>query len=411
MRNIAKVPVAATELPASGSRRRTSQARTSTPRGRGPVSSATSLVVLTLGLLAACAPSDTLVVQPPPVGTPPTPAQPTVVATGLNRPQGVLVTKDGTLYVSDDGSGGDTTFTAPAQGGGTQEGSFGETGRVVKVEPDGTESVAAPLLSVSLPALGPTAGGKLAVIGSDVYVANGIWNAGYSVPRPPKAAAVLKVEGGTTTEVADLFAFEEANNPDEVPASEGGIDSHAYGLTAGPDDQLYVADAGANALLKVDPETGDVSLVAALQGLIDTDTSSVPTGVTFGTDGAIYVSLLSGFPFTSGASRVVRVEDGAVSDFATGLTLLTDVELGPDDRLYAVSFGEFDAKATPPYLPNKGSIVRLDAEGKQETILSNLNYPTSIAFNTEGDAFISTNGLGVGAPATGEVVRYPQLTQ
>ena len=47
-----------------------------------------------------------------------------------------------------------------------------------------------------------------------------------------------------------------------MPAAQGGLDS----LAAGPDGQLYVADAGGNDLLKVDSATGTVSLVASLAG-------------------------------------------------------------------------------------------------------------------------------------------------
>jgi hypothetical protein len=278
------------------------------------------------------------------------------------------------------------------------------------VAPDGTQSVAARMPSVNIPGIGPSGGGKLALIGSTLYFGNGVWNAGFSVSRPARISAVLRLDKGEAVEVANIFAFEAATNPDGVPAAQGGLDSHAYGLATGPDNQLYVADAGANAVFKVNPTTGEVSLLASLAGRTGTGPQSVPTGVAFGNDGTLYVSLLSGGPFPSGAARVVKIAGGTVSDFATGLTMLTDVERGPDGKLYAVSFGRFDGSAQGnPFVPNAGSVIRLGANGEKETVLSGLNYPTSIAFNAAGDAYVAENG--VGAPGSGRVVRYAQLTR
>ncbi|WP_216319967.1 ScyD/ScyE family protein [Deinococcus aestuarii] len=334
---------------------------------------------------------------------------PRLVASGLNGPQGVYVAGDGSVWVTDDGLGGAITFTAVGPGGPAQ-GNYGDSARVVRVTPDGTQSVVTSTPSVFVPGIGPTGGGKIAVIGSSVYIGSGVWNAAFSVGRPDKVAAVLRVGESGAQEVANIFAFEAATNPDGVAPEQGGLDTHPYGLTAGPDGQLYVADAGANAVFRVDPASGAVSLVASLAGLTGTGAQSVPTGVTFGNDGSLYVSLLSGGPFPSGAARVVKVSGGAASDFATGMTMLTDVERGPDGHLYAVSFGRFDASAGGnPFVANAGSVIRLKANGDKETVLSGLNYPTSIAFNPDGDAFVAENG--VGAPGSGRVMRYTGLTR
>ena len=363
---------------------------------------ARALLMLTgAALLAGC----DLLAAPTPAGTM------TVVASGFNGPQGVLALNDGSVLVSEDGLGGSTSFTAPGLDGKPAPASFGPSARLVKVMPDGTQSVLASLLSVDPPGVGPTGGGKIARIGSDLYVDDGIWNAGYSVARPDRAASVLKVSGGVATELSNLYAFEVANNPDGVPAAQGGIDSHPYGLTAGPDGRLYVADAGANALLKVDPATGAVSLVAKLSGLTGTKEQAVPTGVTFGKDGNAYVSLLSGFPFPAGASRVVRVVNGVASDFAAGMTMLTSVVRGPDDLLYVTSFAAVDITQPNPYLPGTGQLIRLKADGSKEVLKTALNYPTAIDFNAQGDAYVTVAGYNRGAVGSGQLVRYAKLTQ
>lgn len=372
-----------------------------------------ALVALSV-TLGACMPGMTR-------GTVPLP--PRLVLGGLNSPQGVFVAADGSVWVTDSGTGGDTKFTAPNanQPGQTVEGTYGATGRVVRVTPDGTATDVARTTSVFVPGLEATAGGKFAVVNGAVYVTNGVWNAAHSGARPTGASSVLQVGAGDPAEIASAFAFEAANNPDGVPAEQGGVDSHAYGAAAGPDGKVYVTDAGANTLLRLDPATKALSLVAVFAPLQNPNpmpgmppvSQAVPTGVAFGNDGAAYVALLTGFPFATGAAKVVRVDvaSGAQRDFATNLTLLTDIARGPDGNLYALSFANAFRLGGPgvPYVPNSGSVVRLRADGRKEVVLSGLNYPTGLAFNSAGDAFVAENGLGL--PLSGKVVQYRALTR
>jgi len=78
-------------------------------------------------------------------------------------------------------------------------------------------------------------------------------------------------------------------------------------------------------------------------------------GVAFGRDGLLYVLELSpvaGNP-TPGAGDVVRVNrDGKIQQIATGLVVPTAMTLGPDGKLYVSNFG-----AAPP---GAGQIVKID---------------------------------------------------
>ena len=161
---------------------------------------------------------------------------------------------------------------------------------------------------------------------------------------------------------------------------------------------------GGNDLLKVIAVTGAVSLVASLAGQTSTGQQAVPVAV--GPDGELYVSLLTGYPFPNGGAKVVG---STVTDFATGLTLLTDIKVGPNSQIYALSLGKSDITLTPPYVPNSGSVVRLKADGSKQVVLDELNFPLVLAFNAGGDAFINKNGLG--APGSGQILKYPKLTQ
>jgi hypothetical protein len=79
------------------------------------------------------------------------------------------------------------------------------------------------------------------------------------------------------------------------------------------------------------------------------------TGVAFGPDGLLYVLELSdaaGYP-TPGEGKVVRVNhNGSIEDVATGLVVPTAMTFGPNGKLYVSNFG-----AAPP---GTGQIVEID---------------------------------------------------
>jgi hypothetical protein len=336
----------------------------------------------------------------------------TVVASGFNSPQGVLVAPDGNIWVIDSGVGGDQEFSMKnPETGEDEKVTMGETARVVQVGLDGKQTVAATLPSLAL-GQETSGGSRLALLNGVLYATSGGWEKMDAQPEPPpNIAVVVKIEGGKATEVAQPWRLEWEKNP-------GGfaVDSHPYGLAAGPDGNLWVADAGGNDLLKINPSTGQTDLVAVFPGIPGpmanparggaNESDPVPTQVVFGKDGSIYVSLLPGAPFLPGSSKIVKVgSDGSLSDHATGLSMTTDIRNGPDGNIYAVQFGQFTE--TGP-VPNTGSILRIKAGGAPEVVASGLSFPTSIDFNAAGDAFVTTNG--VGAPGSGQVVKYAALT-
>src|SRR5690606_27664183 len=95
---------------------------------------------------------------------------------------------------------------------------------------------------------------------------------------------------------------------------------------------------------------------------------------------------------------------GATSEYATGLTMLTDIARGPDGEFYAVQFAEFTDQGPTP---NSGAIVRIVEGEGSEPVLEGLSFPTSIDFDEEGDAYIAINGAG--PPGSGAVIRVEGL--
>ena len=363
-------------------------------------------VLLLLFLISA---SGTVLAQPPVQDIP----GGTIVATGLNGPQGVLVDPDGNLWIVDSGLGGDTMVDMAGPDGEMVSVSVGMTARVVMVAPDGTQTDVAMLPSILLPEEGETLGGaRLALLDGTLYVTSGGFSGdGSEDPPDPLMAAIVRVDGSELTPVATTWPNERDNNPDGTL-----IDTHPYGLSAGPDGWLWVADAGGNDLLRVNPDTGEVVVVAAFGGLPGAfpnpdrggavEADPVPTGVAFDAMGDAYVSLLSGGPFIPGNAKVLMVtSDGTVSDYATGLTMLTDIKRGPDGELYAVQFGQFTEEGP---VPNAGALLRIKEGGASEVVISGLPFPTGLAFDSNGSVYIAVNS--VGAPGSGAVVRFDDVS-
>ena len=129
----------------------------------------------------------------------------------------------------------------------------------------------------------------------------------------------------------NFAAFEAAHNPDHGagPGARFGdppIDSDPYALTpyrggyavadAAGNDLLWIGPKGAVSVLAVFP-TQTVKLTKAVAKEIGAPATmrsisvqSVPTSVTVGPDGALYVGELTGVPFAPGKARIWRVVPG-----------------------------------------------------------------------------------------------------
>src|SRR5262249_39981371 len=108
---------------------------------------------------------------------------------------------------------------------------------------------------------------------------------------------------GIVTKVADLGAYERANNPEPT-----AVDSNLYGPPRPRAGSLYVADAGGTDLSRVAPPAGQLTLVPVFPHLTTPpgapappQLEPVPTGVAPGPDGSVYVGFLTGGPFPPGA--------------------------------------------------------------------------------------------------------------
>ncbi|MFA9443962.1 ScyD/ScyE family protein [Egicoccus sp. AB-alg6-2] len=190
---------------------------------------------------------------------------------------------------------------------------------------------------------------------------------------------------GQQETLADLWLYEQQNNPDQIntygfrdldeacaaqlpefipPVYTGILESNPYAVTTDRGGWL-VADAAANAILRVH-RNGTISTVAVLPPVPNLVTEElaaefglpacavgatywgepVPTDVEVGPDGHYYVSSLPGGPELPGSGSVFRVhrKTGEVTQVATGFTMAVDLAISRDGTIYVAELAtDFEA--------------------------------------------------------------------
>lgn len=127
------------------------------------------------------------------------------LAGGFNAPQSVLVAPDGGVWVIEGGVGGDTEIPMVDPASGEEiVATFGDTARVVRVSTDGTQTVVATLPSFVF-GQEASGGGRLALLDGTLYATSGNWLGDVTPEAAPNTAAVVKLEDGQVTEVADVW--------------------------------------------------------------------------------------------------------------------------------------------------------------------------------------------------------------
>jgi sugar lactone lactonase YvrE len=332
------------------------------------------------------------------VAAPPATAEPAwrVVASGLNSPRSLTVSDDGDIYVAESGKGGSGPCAEhPALG----RACLGLTGSITRVDPDGADErvvTGLPSLAGKTEAIGPM---DVLVGRHDRYVASIGLGASDKVRSAYGAAGKdlgTLVKGRLDSDehraFADVVANEVATNPDRTD-----IDSNPAGI-ARSGRGFVVADAGGNAILRAS-KNGRFRTVTALPPAAK-KADSVPTAVVRGPDDAWYVSELTGFPFTKGASRIWRIEDGTAKVYATGLTNVTDLAFDCNGKLYAVQIA-----ANGLTSGSAGSLVRVRAGASSHpTVLGGLVAPYGIAIDDE-TAYVSVRTLSMNGG--GQVIEVP----
>ncbi len=229
-----------------------------------------------------------------------------------------------------------------------------------------------------------------------------------------------RLADGTIDPVLDITAYQAT---DHDPVDQEGVpdESNPYGLTVDRHGNALVADAAGNDIIEVTPE-GDATTVARFDvESVSTDhlppemglppeltTEAVPTSVTIGPDGAIYVGQLKGFPFRPGSSKVWRIDphaDGAwcsvtapspdCTVFRDGLTAIQDIAFGKGHKLYVLELAEdgvlaFEAGLETGEFP-PAVLLQVGKHGSRELARGKLSQPGGIAAGRGGQLYVTDN--------------------
>lgn len=317
----------------------------------------------------------------------------TRVMSGLDAPRGLAWGPEGGLYVTEAGDG---TMTGPCTAVAVGSNCYSETGKITRLYRGQQERVV-----TGLPSIFNTT--RRDIVGANDISFQGRGTAFVTIGWGGNPAlrtnlgrvgsnvgVLIQVEpSGRWRFDADISDFESAHNPVGVP-----VDSNPYGVLVLGGDK-YVTDAGGNDLLRV-AANGDVSLVATFSPASN-GAEPVPTEVERGPDGALYVSQLTGAPFTSGVAGIFKIVNGQPQLVQGGFKTVIDFTFGPDGSMYVL---EHASSAT--FFGGPGRLTRVAPNGTRSLVTEALNRPTSVVVGDDGAMYVSNNGVSVG---TGEVLR------
>lgn len=292
-------------------------------------------------------------------------------AANLASPIGLEVDDQGWLWVAEVGTGNND-------------------GRISVITPDGQVYAALEGLGSITEAGGVAGSYHLELIDGALYVTNGLGTEtadGYLLRIDP--SGFTPGNGPLTSAAIDTVA-----NTGAFAGSNGLVENNLYDVEPGPDGDLFLADAGANAVFRLDRETGEMSVFMNLDPVPNPTPvgppviEGVPSKLLYHNE-TLYVSMFSGFPFAEGVARIYAVTmDGEVSIHSDGLTMITDMMIDPSDgSLLALQMGLYNPAAG--FIPETGSLVRV-REGGLDSLLTGLLLPTGMHTAPDGDLFVSS---------------------
>jgi hypothetical protein len=189
--------------------------------------------------------------------------------------------------------------------------------------------------------------------------------------------------GATATATVSVLA-DFRYRPDPVQIYRN---SHPYSLAKNPIDplNLYLGDAGLNAIVQVNLQTGRWKTLTKFPAQRNGGTTgppvveAVPDSVRY-YNGKLLVTLLTGFPFAAGNSKVMSVDPttGAAEVLLENLT--STIDIVPRSR-FLRPFQWFVLEHTANLLAGAPGRVKLIGPAGTEIIADGLKGPTSLVYD------------------------------
>ncbi len=349
-----------------------------------------------------------------------------IIANELDNARGLSFGSDGSIYVMEAGNGGNCPPSATL--------CAGNTGAVTKITADGQQRILPDLPSLAvtpstnqrfvdgpqelkfdssgnayfLNAYGTFPGSR----DSELNAASGNTVPPNGVSNTPSLGQFYSVDlnTGTLTSIVDIAKYELVNNPDGTD-----LVSNPYALAING-DTAYIADAGANTVFSVKLDGSDLQAIPLPKQTIENpelpsglgqvpeklEVQSVPTGVTVGSDGALYVSELTGFPYPEGKARIFRIgADRKPEVYADGFTQISDLEFDKDGNLLVLQYA--DRSQWKGDLA--GSLIQIAPDGTRTTLVSageGLDGATALGISPNNEIYVTNKGDRVGL---GQVIK------
>jgi hypothetical protein len=250
------------------------------------------------------------------------------VAAGLRAPVGLTEDPQGNVWVTEAGSG------------------TVNNGQVSVITPSGTFAAITGFTSAVSPENSPEGLNHLTYKDGKLYILHGLEGKLYIVDVTSFVPGVSTPIAASSLTGIDIGTFVR----DAYPNAPDPKNSNLYDLTFGPNGDLFMVDAGANAIIRRNKDTGALSVYAVFPDFFNPGApvgpptvDAVPTGIVLsGTD--FYISTLSGGPFPAGVATIYKVNatsTGPVTPMVhkSGFTGMTNIELTPSGVPIVTEFG------------------------------------------------------------------------
>lgn len=232
--------------------------------------------------------------------------------------------------------------------------------------------------------------------------------------------------GGAMTPILDMAVY-QASDPDPNNLADDPAETNPYGIAALKNNDVLIADAAGNDIIRVSPDGSAVTVARFATRLVRTDkvgdpslppklpAEAVPTSIAIGRDGWAYVGQLVGFPGRPGSAKIWRVNpygEGATCDashrtrnckvWKSGFTSIVDLAFNPNNgRLYVYEIAKkgwlaFEAGFAPGGEFPKAVLLEVRRGHKpRELAKGKLSQPGGVVVARDGSIFV-TDGMFTG---------------